>query len=81
MATNHFLSIPFRTLHDINDGGVDLVSGSSSTAADYIELRWMTDTVGDGNHPTNVTKRDLITAFRAFQKWIVEDKSQPFPAS
>lgn len=69
MATDHFVSIPKREL----PGGVldnsALHSGTSSTAADFIELRWQSN---DGSDPTGVTKKDILVALEVFERFIIE---------
>lgn len=57
MATDTFISIPYRRVV-----GGDLMSstitvGASSTATDFFEFRWQSDT---GSGATGVTKQDTV---------------------
>ena len=69
MATDHFVSIPFRELPLGQFDNSGLHSGTSSTATDFIELRWQSDT---GSGATGVTKKDIYLALMIFERWIKE---------
>lgn len=68
-AVDHFVSIPFRRLvrNDLDNSG--LHSGTSSTATDFIELRWQSN---DGTNPTGVTRQDVLIALEVFERFIKE---------
>lgn len=69
MSTDHFVSIPKRRLihNDLDNSG--LHSGTSSTATDFIELRWQSDT---GSGATGVTRQDILIALEVFERFIIE---------
>ena len=72
-AVNVFVSIPKREVGqggELEDDRFD--SGAASTATDFIELRMMTN---DGTNPTNLTRKDVLIALDAFERFIINDTS------
>ncbi len=69
-ATNYFVSVPFREVVGgiLNKGGMH--SGTSTSANDFIELRMMRYTTGTTE--TGVTRKDVINALHAFEKWVLD---------
>lgn len=67
MATDHFVSFVKRQV----PGGEQMLgaihSGTSSTGADFLELRWQEDT---GSGATGVTKKDVILFLEWCEGWI-----------
>lgn len=57
MATDHFISIPYRTVVGSELDWSTVHHGSSTTATDFLELRWQEDT---GSGATGVTRKDII---------------------
>jgi hypothetical protein len=57
MATDHFISIPFRNVAQSELDWTTIHHGTSSTATDFLELRWQEDT---GSGPTGITRKDII---------------------
>lgn len=69
-AIDYFVSIPFRQLPRGFTDNANMHSGTASTAGDYIELRMR---VQDGSSvATGLTKRDVIMAMEAFERWLIE---------
>ena len=81
-STSYYVSIPFRQLPQGTTDNVHMHTGTASVATDFIELRVMTMNT-DGVTPTVVTKRDVVMAFEAFKRRIIEDNmgGAPFPSS
>ena len=69
MATDHFVSIPFRELPGGFYDNSGLHSGTSSTATDFMEFRWQSDT---GSGATGITKKDIANAFEIFLRFYKE---------
>jgi hypothetical protein len=67
MSVDHYFSFPFRQIPGGNLMLDNVHSGTSSTPADYMELRWMADT---GAGPTGVTRKDIIIFLDAAKAWI-----------
>lgn len=65
MATDHFISIPFRNVAASELDWTTVHHGTSSTATDFLELRWQEDT---GSGPTGVTRKDIMR----FMEHVVE---------
>jgi hypothetical protein len=66
MTTNYYIGQPFRNLPGGPTDMSNINVGTSSTAADYIELRFMTV---NGATPTGLTARDIVQ----FCKNVVEN--------
>jgi hypothetical protein len=68
--TNQFVSIPFREVVGGETFNGNMHSGTSTSAADYIELRWIEYTTG--TTASGVTRKDILIALKVFERWIKE---------
>lgn len=69
-ATNRYLSLSlFDQFSDQVAGSNVITEGSSSTAADYVELR-MLITKADGTTATKLTVQQVRLALKAFERYL-----------
>jgi hypothetical protein len=70
VATNWFVSVPFREVVGGETNNAGLHSGTSTSGADFIELRMMQYTTGTTS--TGLTRKDVLIALEVFERWILE---------
>lgn len=68
MATDHFIGIPGRRLIKGEADVSGITVGTSSTAADFFEFRWQSDT---GSGATGVIAKDALIALEAIRNFII----------